>query len=88
MLHAFEADEKVGEVLNARGLAVDDQDFKAGVVIEMRVARRDNQVVVLVLRFGELLGDAGGVMVVDERDGADDGRAGRGSLLADEAVAT
>ena len=36
------------------GLAVDDQHFKAGLVVEMRVAGGDNQVVVFVLRFGQL----------------------------------
>ena len=55
VLHAFEADEQVGEVLDAGGLAVDDEHFKAGVVIEMRVAGGDNQVVVLVLQLGEFL---------------------------------
>lgn len=84
VLDAFEADEKVGEVLDAGGLAVNDQDFKTGVVIEMRMTRRHDEVVVLVLHLGELLGDSGGVVVVNERDGADDGRAGRGGLLADQ----
>jgi hypothetical protein len=52
VLHAFEADENVGEVLDAGGIAVDDQHFKAGVVVEMRVTRGNYQVVVLVLHLG------------------------------------
>ena len=38
VLHTLEADEQVGEVLDAGGLAVHDQDFKAGIVVEMRMA--------------------------------------------------
>ena len=87
VLHAFEADENVGEVLDAGRLAMDDEHFKAGIVVEMRVTRGDNQVVVLVLRFSELLGDAVGMVVEDEGDGADDGRVGRGSLLPHQPVA-
>jgi hypothetical protein len=52
VLHAFEADENVGEVLDAGGITVDDQHFKAGVVVEMRVTRGNYQVVVLVLHLG------------------------------------
>ena len=87
VLHPFETDEKVGEVFDARGLAVDDQHFKTGIVIEMRMRGGNNQVVVFVLRFSELLGNPMGMMVVDERDGADDGRVGRGGALADQPVA-
>ena len=87
VLHAFEADENVGEMLDAVRLAVDDEHFKAGIEVEVGVARGDNQVMVLVLRFSELLGDAVGGMVVDKRDGADDGGVGCGGLLADQAVA-
>ena len=75
------------KMLDACGLAVDDQHFKAGVVIEMRMRGRNHQAVVLVLRFSELLGDAVGGVVVDERDGADDDRVGGGGLLADQPVA-
>ena len=80
VLHAFQADDEVGEVLHAGGFAVNDQHFKAGIEIEMRMARGDDEVVVLVLRFGQLLGDSEGVMVVNESDGADNGGIGRGGL--------
>ena len=87
VLYAFEADENVGEVLDPGGISVDDQHFKAGIVIEMRVTRRDHQVVVLVLHLGQLLSDSRGVVVKDEGHGADDGRVRRGGLLADQPVA-
>jgi hypothetical protein len=87
VLDAFEADEKIGEVLDARSLAVDDQHFKAGVVIKMRMARGNHQVVVLVLRLREFLGDSVGVVVKDQSDGADDGRVGCGGPLAHQPVA-
>ena len=47
VLHAFQADDEVGKLLHARRLAVDDQHFKAGVVIEMRMARGNDEVVML-----------------------------------------
>jgi len=87
MLHALETDDNIGEKLNARGLAVDDQHFKAGVLVEMRMSGGDHQVMVLVLRLRELLCDAMGVMVVDEGDGADHGCVGRGGPLAHQPVA-
>jgi len=87
VLDAFEADENVGEVLDAGGVAVDDQHFKAGVMVEMRMARRDHQVVVLVLHLGQLLADAGGVVIEDEGDGAHYRCVGRSGSLTDEAVA-
>ena len=87
VLDAFEADEAFGEALDVGGGAVDDQHFEAGVVIEVGVAGGDDQVVVLVLEAGELVGDAVGVVVVDEGDSADDGGVGGGGAFGDEAVA-
>ena len=87
VLDTFEADEAVGELLDLGGFAVDDEDFEAGVVVEMGVAGGDDEVVEGVLEVGELLADAVGVMVIDEGDGADDGGVGGGGLVADEAVA-
>ncbi|SPE19865.1 hypothetical protein SBA5_250095 [Candidatus Sulfotelmatomonas gaucii] len=76
MLHAFEADEDVGEVLHAARLAVNDQHFKTGIVVEVRVARGNDEVVMRMLRFSEPLGDAVRVVVEDEGNGADDGCSG------------
>lgn len=38
VLHTLEADEQVGEVLDASGLAVHNQNFETGIVVEMRMA--------------------------------------------------
>ena len=56
-------------------------------MVEVRMAGRDDQFVILVLEFGQLLGDAVGVMVVDEGDGADDRRVGCGGALGNQAIA-
>ena len=66
---------------------MDDEDLETGIVIEVGVTGGDDQVVVLVLEAGELVGDAVGAVVVDEGDGADDGGVGGGGTLGDEAVA-
>ena len=87
VLDAFETDENVGEMLHSGGLAVDDQYFKAGIMVEMRVARGDDQIVVLVLHLGQLFRDSRGVMVEDERHGADHRCVGRRGLLPDQPVA-
>ena len=76
MLDAFQADDQVCKLLHAARFTVDDQHFEAGIMVQMRVARRDNQVVMFVLGFGQLLGDPESMVVVDESDGADDGRIG------------
>jgi hypothetical protein len=38
MLHALQSDQPAGEFLHARRLAMDDEDFQAGIMIEMCVA--------------------------------------------------
>lgn len=76
VLDAFQSNKDVGEAFYVRSLAMNNQHFKAGVVIEVGMRGGNNQVVVFVLRLGEFLGDTVGVMVIDERDRADHGRAG------------
>jgi hypothetical protein len=56
VLYPFKADENVGEVLDAGRTAVDDEYFKAGIEVQVRVTGGNNQVMVLVLRLSELLG--------------------------------
>ena len=68
MLHTFQADDDVGKVLHARCVAVDDQHFKAGIEIEMSVARGNDEVVMRMLCFSQLFSDAEGMMVVNEGD--------------------
>lgn len=86
VLHASEADHAAGKFFYLARLAVDDEDFEAGVVVEVSVAGGDDQGVVGVLEFGQLLRDAVGVMVVDEGDGADDGGVLAGGLFGDKAI--
>jgi hypothetical protein len=87
VLHAFQPDEPVGKLLDLAGFAMDDEHFKAGVMVKMRMTGGDYQMMEGVLQVGELFADAMGVVIVDERDGADDGDIGRAGLLADEAIA-
>jgi len=87
VLDAFESNDQVGELLHAASLAVDNQYFEAGIMIQMRVARRDNKVVVFVLRFSQLLGDSKGMMIEDEGNCADDNGIGRSRLLPNQPVA-
>ena len=87
VLDTLESNQQVCKVFHTRGFAMNDQYFKTGIVVEMRVSGGDNEVVVRVLRFSELFGDAGGMVVIDQRNGANDGGIGRGGLLADQPVA-
>ena len=87
MLHAFQADDDVGKVLHARRFAVDDQHFKAGVEIEMSMARGNDEVMMRMLRLGQLFSDAVGVMVVNEGDGAHNGGIWRSGRLSHQPVA-
>lgn len=52
VLHAFEPDEAVGELLDIGGLAVNDQDLKTRFVIEMGVAGGNDEVMEVVLKIG------------------------------------
>ena len=81
VLDAFKPDEPVGELANLRRPAMHDQHFKAGIVVEMCVARGDHHVVVSVLQFGQLLAYPGRVVVVDQRHRSDHNRIGRRGLL-------
>ena len=66
---------------------MDNEDFQARIVVKMRVARRDYELVIRMLKFSQLLRDPVGVMVVDKRDRTDYRRIGIGRLLCDQAIA-
>ncbi len=87
VLHTFEADKAVGKLRHPGRFAVNDQHFKAGVVVEVGVTGGDHKLVVCVLNFSELFRDAVSVVVVDEGDGADHSRVRGRGLLSDQAVA-
>ena len=54
MLDAFGADETIGDLLDFAGCTFNDDHFEAGIVIEMRVCRGDDDVVIFVLYVHEL----------------------------------
>jgi hypothetical protein len=64
-----------------------DQDLKAGIVIKMRVACRDDKFVMRVLQFRQLFRYAEGVMIIDQSDRAHRDRIGLRGLLSDQAFA-
>ena len=70
VLHTLQTDQAAGELLDLPGFSMDNEDFQARVMVEMRMTGRDYQFVVRVLEFSQLLGNAVGMMVVDERDSA------------------
>jgi hypothetical protein len=53
----------------------------------MRVAGRDHQFMLGVLQLGQLLGDAGGVVVVDEGDGSHNSSVRGSSMYSHQLVA-
>jgi hypothetical protein len=87
VLHALQTDQPAGELFDLSGLAMNNEDFQAGIMVEMRMTGRNHQFVVCMLEFGQFLGNAVGVMVVDERDGADYRRIGACCPLCDQAIA-
>ena len=87
MLDTFQANQATGECFNLRGFSMDHENFQARIVIEMCMTCRDHQPVMRVLKFGQLLRDPIGVMVVDECDRTDDRRIGFGRLLNDQTIA-
>ena len=64
-----------------------DQHFEAGIVVQVGMAGGDHQFVLRVLHLGQFFRDAAGVVVVDERDGANDNGVGVGGLFCDQPVA-
>jgi len=72
MLHAFRTDEPVRQLLDLSRLAAEYDDFQAILMVKMRVQSGNDDGVRLVLEIGELFRQQTSVMVVNERDGADD----------------
>lgn len=87
VLNTFQANQAASECLDPSRFAMDDEDLQAGIMIEVRMAGRDHQFVVCVLKCGQLLANAVGVMVVDERDGANYRRIGIRRPFGDEPIA-
>jgi len=72
VLDAFGPDQAVGDFLHLAAFALDHQDFKAMMFIEMDVQRGPKKLLVLVLKVGEGVAQVADGVVVDDRDGADD----------------
>jgi len=53
VLHALEANESVGKLLDTRRLAMDDEHLEAGFVVKVRVAGGHDKVVIVVLDFSQ-----------------------------------
>ena len=87
MLHALQPDQPVGKLGHLSRFAVHDQDFKTGVVVQMRMAGGDHHFVVRVLRLSQFLCDTAGVVVVDEGHRAHHGRVRSSGLLGHQPVA-
>jgi hypothetical protein len=58
--------------LNIVRLAAQEDHLEAGIVIEMRVKRRDDHFMMFVLKVGELFREKASVMVIDQRYCPDD----------------
>lgn len=72
VFHAARTDESVGEFLDGRLGSTNCNQFEAIVVIEMAMHGRQDVVAMIVLHVGQVLLQVPLVVVVDQRDAADD----------------
>ncbi|HXX99354.1 MAG TPA: hypothetical protein VEI54_00445 [Candidatus Limnocylindrales bacterium] len=66
------ADKFVGQLLNIARLAPKEHNFKARIVIEMGMQRRDDNFMMFVLQVGQFFGEKPRVMVIDQSHGCHD----------------
>ena len=71
MLDPFDADQRVGDLLDCTDRTADNQDLQAVVGIQMDMQGGYDLVVVGMLVVGQLIGQVPYVMVVDQRHRAD-----------------
>jgi len=86
VLDPFGADQFIGQPFDVPGLALDHHHFEAMVIVEVDVQRRNDGAVVMVLAFGEFVGEVAGVMIVNQGDGADDFLILAAPLVLDQSV--
>ena len=72
MPHALRADEFVSQLLNIARLAAQEHNFKARIVIQMGMQRRDDNFVMFMLQVGQFFGEKPRVMVIDQSHGCHD----------------
>ena len=87
VLYAFQANEAACELLDLSRSSVHDEHLETRIVVEMRVAGRDHQLVMGMLDLRQLLCDSVSVMVVDKGDSTDYRGFGARGPLRDEAIA-
>ena len=84
---ALGAEERVGYLANVAGVAAENDDLEAVLVVDVDVHGRDDLTEVLVLYAVELVAQVAGVVVEDERQYAEDLGIGRLGDLLIECVA-
>ena len=87
MLNSLRADQAVRNPLNLGRLSANNQHLQAVVMVKVYVQRRKDGFVELMLQLEELLVQHPDVVVVDQRDRADDLGVGRLPGLLDQLVA-
>jgi len=70
--HALGGDQRVGHFLDRRCFALEDQNFEAIVMIQVDVQRREDEMKVVVLHGREPVRQKPHVMIVNQRERADD----------------
>lgn len=79
--------QRVGHLLYRGGLAFEDQNFETVIVIQMHVKSGQHQMKMIVLHGREAVRQETHVMIVDQRQGADDNTIGLLGGFLDEGVA-
>ena len=70
VLHSFGADQAVGQTLYVFRFPPKYHYFETAIVIQVSMKRRNDHVMMLMLKIGELLRQQAGVVVVDQSYGA------------------
>ena len=87
MLHALGSDQAIRKFPDIFRGAFEDQDFEAGVVVEMGVRSGHHQRVVFMLQIRQFFWQQTGMMIIDQRHGTDDECIRGFDNRADQAIA-
>lgn len=66
VLHAFDAEDQIGEILNFRCLAFKDHHLKAAITVHVNVSRRHNHLQIRMLNDCELVLNVRLMMVIHD----------------------
>lgn len=72
MFDAFQTEQGVAQRLNLRGPPAQHNDLHAIIVADVDVQDGNHQLVMVMLKFSHLVGQFIGVMVIDQRQAAQD----------------